>query len=157
VSPAPRPSHRPPHLLQAAAGTAGSPGGAGSGLLPWSCQDEALLRLAAARDPVGAGLEGVLALRLVQALLAWDPAARPTAEQALQHAYFVWAGRAVGCVGGGSCGGGGVAAAEGGAAAAGAAGGSPAGQAEQPGGPQATEAQLLAECVVLPVTAPGWC
>lgn len=56
--------------------------------LPWSCSDESLLRLVASRDPTGVGLEGGLALRLLQRLLAWDPKQRPTAAQALQHAYF---------------------------------------------------------------------
>jgi hypothetical protein len=56
--------------------------------IPWSCSDESLLQLVASRDPAGAGLEGGLALRLLQRLLAWDPAQRPTALQALQHAYF---------------------------------------------------------------------
>ncbi len=57
--------------------------------MPWSCAEEALLSLIARRDPTGTGLEGPLALRLLQRLLAWDPAARPTAAQALEHAYFV--------------------------------------------------------------------
>jgi serine/threonine protein kinase len=56
--------------------------------IPWSCSDEALLQLIATRDPQGIGLEGGLALRLLQRLLAWDPAQRPTAAQAQQHAYF---------------------------------------------------------------------
>jgi hypothetical protein len=56
--------------------------------IPWSCSDESLLQLIAARDPQGIGLEGGLALRLLQRLLAWDPAQRPTAAQALRHAYF---------------------------------------------------------------------
>jgi serine/threonine protein kinase len=56
--------------------------------IPWSCSDESLLQLIASRDPQGIGLEGGLALRLLQRLLAWDPVQRPTAAQALQHAYF---------------------------------------------------------------------
>jgi serine/threonine protein kinase len=56
--------------------------------LPWSCSENSLLQLVASRDPTGRGLEGGLALRLLQRLLAWDPKQRPTAAQALQHAYF---------------------------------------------------------------------
>jgi hypothetical protein len=41
--------------------------------VPWSCSDDALLRLIASRDPTGRGLGGVLALRLLQRLLHWDP------------------------------------------------------------------------------------
>lgn len=56
--------------------------------LLWSCSDEALLVALAARDPLAVGLEGRLALRLLQRLLAWQPSQRPTAAQALRHAYF---------------------------------------------------------------------
>lgn len=57
--------------------------------LPWSCSDDALLQLIASRDPTGVGLGGGLGVRLLQRLLAWEPTQRPTATQALQHAYFV--------------------------------------------------------------------
>lgn len=57
-------------------------------LMSWSCSEDALLRLIAGRDPTGKGLEGVIALRLLQRLLHWDPLQRPTALQALNHAYF---------------------------------------------------------------------
>lgn len=36
----------------------------------------------------GVGLDSVLALRLLQRLLFWDPAGRPSASEALRHAYF---------------------------------------------------------------------
>jgi hypothetical protein len=52
--------------------------------LPWSCSEEALLRLVVSRDPTGRGLEGGLALRLLQRLLAWDPKQRPTAAQVIE-------------------------------------------------------------------------
>eukprot|EP00878_Enallax_costatus_P010077 GHUV01010518.1.p1 GENE.GHUV01010518.1~~GHUV01010518.1.p1 ORF type:complete len:851 (+),score=193.00 GHUV01010518.1:408-2960(+) len=57
--------------------------------IPWSCCDDALLKLISSRDPQGIGLEGPLGLRLLQRVLSWDPSRRPTAQQALQHAYFV--------------------------------------------------------------------
>jgi serine/threonine protein kinase len=41
-----------------------------------------------ARDPVGLGLPSVWALRLIRRLLSWDPSDRPTAEEALGHAFF---------------------------------------------------------------------
>ncbi|GIL81024.1 hypothetical protein Vretimale_9291 [Volvox reticuliferus] len=57
-------------------------------LMSWSCTEEALLTLAKSRDPLGLGLEGPMALRLLLRLLHWDPASRPSARQALQHAFF---------------------------------------------------------------------
>lgn len=35
-----------------------------------------------ARDPAGRGLPSAAAVRLLRALLSWNPGARPTAEQA---------------------------------------------------------------------------
>lgn len=63
--------------------------GQGGLLVPWSCTEKALLQLLKQRDPLGVGLEGPLAVRLLQRLLHWHPQHRPTAAQALQHAYFV--------------------------------------------------------------------
>ena len=67
----------------------------GALLMPWSCSEDALLQLLKKRDPVGRGLEGVLVLRLLHRLLHWNPEQRPTARQALQHAYFSNAPRTV--------------------------------------------------------------
>lgn len=50
--------------------------------LSWSCTDHALLEALKKRDPSGQGLPSVQALRLLMSLLHWNPAARPTAEQA---------------------------------------------------------------------------
>jgi hypothetical protein len=111
--------------------------------LPWSCSEEALLLLVAGRDPMARGLEGPLALRLLQRLLAWDPRQRPSAAQALQHAYFTWQrppaqqrGDAHGARG-----------------------------AARPGPPGASgvralvaqQAAVLEGCSKLPLGAPGWC
>jgi serine/threonine protein kinase len=41
------------------------------------------------RDPVRRGLPSRLALRLLLRLLHWNPAARPSAADALRHAFFV--------------------------------------------------------------------
>ncbi|KAI8471128.1 MAG: hypothetical protein J3K34DRAFT_468469 [Monoraphidium minutum] len=100
-------------------GGGGSGGGGGAFLVPWSCSDDSLLRLIASRDPTGRGLGGVLALRLLQRLLHWDPAQRPTAAQALRHAYFTSAAAEPGAEGGrsGAAGGGGGGGGSGGAAA----------------------------------------
>lgn len=54
----------------------------------WSCSDTAVMELLAARDPSGRGLPSVLAARLLRAMLQWNPAARPSAEEALRHAVF---------------------------------------------------------------------
>jgi hypothetical protein len=57
------------------AGSKGGGGGSGAAtLMPWSCSDGSLLQLIAGRDPTGRGLGSVLALRLLQRLLHWDPA-----------------------------------------------------------------------------------
>jgi serine/threonine protein kinase len=77
----------PPANSQTTGGS-GSSDSSSTAPIPWSCSEESLLLLIAARDPQGIGLEGGLALRLLQRLLAWDPSQRPTAAQALQHAYF---------------------------------------------------------------------
>ena len=50
--------------------------------LLWSCADEAVLRLIRQRDPSGRGLPGARALRLLMALLHWNPGARPTPDEA---------------------------------------------------------------------------
>ena len=50
--------------------------------LPWSCTDQALLEMLKQRDPSGKGLPSVQALRLLTSLLHWNPAARPTPQQA---------------------------------------------------------------------------
>lgn len=57
--------------------------------LQWSCSDAALLRVLRARDPTGQGPPGGrLCVGLLRAMLAWDPAARPSAAVALRHAVF---------------------------------------------------------------------
>ncbi|KAK9917046.1 hypothetical protein WJX75_000279 [Coccomyxa subellipsoidea] len=65
------------------------PGNRSSLPLPWSCTDQALLEMLKQRDPSGKGLPSVQALRLLTSLLHWNPAARPTPQQALRHAFFV--------------------------------------------------------------------
>ena len=60
----------------------GVAGTKGSMPLSWSCTDQALLEVLKKRDPSGQGLPSVQALRLLMSLLHWNPAARPTAEQA---------------------------------------------------------------------------
>ena len=50
--------------------------------------EDALMAQLAARDPLGYGLPSVWALRLIRRLLSWNPADRPTAEEALGHAFF---------------------------------------------------------------------
>eukprot|EP00955_Chlamydomonas_euryale_P087177 364274-Chlamydomonas_euryale.AAC.5 len=57
-------------------------------LLTWSCSDDAVAALIRARDPLGVGAGGLQAVRLLRRLLSWDPLARPTAREALMHAYF---------------------------------------------------------------------
>ena len=42
----------------------------------------------AARDPTLRGLPSKVALRLLRSLLSWNPAARPSAAEALRHAFF---------------------------------------------------------------------
>lgn len=56
--------------------------------LQWSCTDQALMDLLKERDPSGKGLPSMQALRLLMSLLHWSPAARPTPQQALRHAFF---------------------------------------------------------------------
>jgi serine/threonine protein kinase len=58
------------------------------GLLSWECTEDALAARLASRDPTGLGVHSKWALRLIRRLLSWDPERRPTAEQALTHAYF---------------------------------------------------------------------
>ncbi len=57
-------------------------GGEKSLPLPWSCTDQALLDVVKQRDPSGKGLPSVQALRLLMSLLHWNPASRPTPQQA---------------------------------------------------------------------------
>jgi serine/threonine protein kinase len=64
------------------------PGSEIAGLLSWECTEEALAARLASRDPTGLGVHSKWALRLIRRLLSWDPELRPTAEQALTHAYF---------------------------------------------------------------------
>ncbi|KAK9827406.1 hypothetical protein WJX81_008695 [Elliptochloris bilobata] len=91
------PPARPPH--PGGARTTADAGGEGAAtadgeqgahvLLPWACGDAAVGEQLRARDPAGRGLPSVPAVRLLRALLSWNPGARPTAEQALRHAYFM--------------------------------------------------------------------
>ena len=57
-------------------------------LLSWECTEDALMAQLAARDPTGRGLPSVWALRLIRRLLSWRPTDRPSAEEALTHAFF---------------------------------------------------------------------
>ena len=41
------------------------------------------------RDPTNLGVPNQAAVRLLLSLLHWSPAQRPTAEEALRHAFFV--------------------------------------------------------------------
>lgn len=61
-------------------------------VLQWSCSEPALLETLRSRDPTGTGLGSVLELRLLRALLHWQPSERPTATEALRHAAFTPAG-----------------------------------------------------------------
>jgi hypothetical protein len=72
------------HSTSSNSGSSSSTGSNAALPLPWSCSEESLLRLVASRDPTGRGLEGGLALRLLQRLLAWDPKQRPTAAQVIK-------------------------------------------------------------------------
>ena len=49
--------------------------------LLWSCADDEILSLIRRRDPSGRGLPSAHALRLLMALLSWNPAARPTPDE----------------------------------------------------------------------------
>ena len=80
----------------AAAPSSPSSSGAASAV-PWACTDGAvaahLAARAAAEGPPGEGggplpTIPLLGLRLARKLLSWHPSSRPTAEEALRHAYF---------------------------------------------------------------------
>lgn len=68
--------------LSPMAGKAAGLGDSAHAPLLWSCADEAVLRLIRRRDPSGRGLPGARALRLLMALLHWNPSARPTPDEA---------------------------------------------------------------------------
>lgn len=53
------------------------------------CTDEAVMEVIRRRDPTHQGLPNQVAVRLLLLLLHWNPAQRPTAAEALRHAYFV--------------------------------------------------------------------
>lgn len=53
------------------------------------CTDEAIMEVIRQRDPTHQGLPNQAAVRLLLLLLHWNPAQRPTAAEALRHAYFV--------------------------------------------------------------------
>ena len=53
------------------------------------CTDEAVMEVIRRRDPTQQGLPNQAAVRLLLLLLHWNPAQRPTAAEALRHAYFV--------------------------------------------------------------------
>ena len=53
------------------------------------CTDEAVMEVIRRRDPTHQGLPNLAAVRLLLLLLHWNPAQRPTAAEALRHAYFV--------------------------------------------------------------------
>lgn len=57
--------------------------------LAWRCSDAAIMQTVKSRDPTGQGLPNLAAVRLLLHLLNWNPAQRPTAAEALQHAFFV--------------------------------------------------------------------
>eukprot|EP00250_Pteridium_aquilinum_P003956 c14216_g1_i1 orf=1160-2065(+) len=57
-------------------------------LASWTCTEENLMLQIKERDPLGIGLEDVLALRLLRQLLQWHPEDRITVEEALRHPYF---------------------------------------------------------------------
>ena len=48
------------------------------------------MKAIAHRDPTGQGLPSPIAFRLLWDMLSWDEESRPTAAEALQHAFFVW-------------------------------------------------------------------
>lgn len=54
-----------------------------------SCTDEAIRKVIQDRDPTHQGLPNQAAVRLLLSLLHWNPANRPTAAEALRHAFFV--------------------------------------------------------------------
>ena len=47
-----------------------------------------MVQVLAARDPTRRGLPSTVGLRLLRSLLSWNPAARPSAAEALRHAFF---------------------------------------------------------------------
>lgn len=47
------------------------------------------MKYIANKDPTGQGLSSPIAFRLLLALLSWDEHSRPTAQEALNHAFFV--------------------------------------------------------------------
>jgi serine/threonine protein kinase len=53
-----------------------------------SCTDEAIRKVIKDRDPTHQGLPNQAAVRLLLSLLHWNPANRPTAAEALRHAFF---------------------------------------------------------------------
>ena len=57
-------------------------------LLAWRCSDMAIMQTIKTRDPTHQGLPNLAAVRLLLQLLHWNPAQRPTAAEALQHAFF---------------------------------------------------------------------
>jgi serine/threonine protein kinase len=67
-------------------------------LLTWDCTETALMEIFKERDPLSIGFESVWTLRLLRKLLSWDPSERPTAAQALEHAFFRDSGDARGWV-----------------------------------------------------------
>jgi serine/threonine protein kinase len=71
-------------------------------LLSWECTETALMDAFKLRDPLGVGFASVWELRLVRKLLSWDPSERPTASQALEHAFFREDGRGWRCAQGDS-------------------------------------------------------
>ena len=53
-----------------------------------SCTDEVIRKVIQDRDPTHQGLPNQAAVRLLLSLLHWNPANRPTAAEALRHAFF---------------------------------------------------------------------
>ena len=53
------------------------------------CTEEAVMEVIRKRDPTHQGLPNQAAVRLLLLLLHWNPAQRPTAAEAMRHAYFV--------------------------------------------------------------------
>lgn len=124
---------------EAKGGAASVDGGSaeGGGMASWACGEAALMAQLRARDPSGIGLQSVAGLRLLRSLLAWDPASRPSASQALNHAYFT-------APGGGHT-----------AATSGAAAGSDVGTGAAAGGEHVHGASQVLVCAKF--GEPGWC
>ena len=53
------------------------------------CTEETIMEVIRGRDPAHIGLPNQAAVRLLLMLLHWNPAQRPTAAEALRHAFFV--------------------------------------------------------------------